>query len=281
MKKVSIITINLNNAAGLRASAESIVSQSCYNEIEWIVIDGASTDGSVEVIHDFAPYIHYWVSEKDSGIYHAMNKGILAAHGEYVLFRNSGDLMSNNRVIEQFIEHPAYGKFDHCSGITENMRHGKWLYDFYPAEELTLKAFYGWSMPHASTFTKRSRFENHLYDQGMKICADNVFYFEDIIMRNASYKALDFKICKFETTGVSSGNPKIGIAERDYGVKKNLPPRIYKDLCFLFCNLKGREQKLMHFVWSRTWEYKILCYVAAVLSIPRRILNYIRRTRNR
>ena len=58
-----------------------------------------------------------------------MNKGILAAHGEYVLFRNSGDLMSNKHVIEQFIQHPAYGRFDHCSGITKNMRHGKWLYD--------------------------------------------------------------------------------------------------------------------------------------------------------
>lgn len=79
-------------------------------------------------------------------------------------------------------------------------------------------------MPHASTFTNRSRFENHIYDQSMKIYADNVFYFEDIIMRNASYTALDFKICKFETTGASSVNAKIGIAERDRGVERNLPP---------------------------------------------------------
>ena len=72
--KLSIITVNLNNAAGLEKTAESIIGQT-FTDFEWIVIDGGSTDGSVDVIRKYENRITYWVSEKDSGIYNAMNKG--------------------------------------------------------------------------------------------------------------------------------------------------------------------------------------------------------------
>ena len=88
--KLSIITINRNNAAGLRRTIESVVSQT-YTEFEYIIIDGASTDESVDVIKEYADKITFWVSEPDNGIYNAMNKGILKAKGEYLLFLNSGD----------------------------------------------------------------------------------------------------------------------------------------------------------------------------------------------
>lgn len=78
--KLSIITINRNNAAGLRRTIESVVSQT-YTDFEYIIIDGASTDGSVEVIKEYSDKITYWVSEPDTGIYNAMNKGILKAQG--------------------------------------------------------------------------------------------------------------------------------------------------------------------------------------------------------
>ena len=95
---LSIITINRNNAAGLRKTIESVVSQT-YTDFDYIIIDGASTDESVDVIKEYADRITYWVSEPDTGIYNAMNKGILKANGEYCLFLNSGDWLYDNDVL--------------------------------------------------------------------------------------------------------------------------------------------------------------------------------------
>ena len=88
--KFSIITINYNNVEGLRNTIKSVVNQT-YTDYEFIIIDGGSTDGSVEVIKEYANIITYWVSEPDKGIYNAMNKGIEVANGEYLNFMNSGD----------------------------------------------------------------------------------------------------------------------------------------------------------------------------------------------
>lgn len=88
--KLSIITINFNNYSGIKKTIESVVGQKCSN-LEYIVIDGDSTDGSVELLKKHDKMIDFWVSERDRGIYHAMNKGIQRATGDYLLFLNSGD----------------------------------------------------------------------------------------------------------------------------------------------------------------------------------------------
>ena len=92
---LSIITINRNNAEGLKKTLESVASQTC-RDFEHIIIDGASTDGSVDVIKDYVASpsgknVSYWISEPDSGIYNAMNKGIKKASGDYISLLNSGD----------------------------------------------------------------------------------------------------------------------------------------------------------------------------------------------
>ena len=79
--KLSIITVNYNNREGLQRTIDSVVSQT-FRDFEWIVIDGGSTDGSKELIKQYADHFSYWVSEPDKGIYNAMNKGILKATGE-------------------------------------------------------------------------------------------------------------------------------------------------------------------------------------------------------
>ena len=99
-RKFSIITINYNNKEGLRKTIESVVGQS-FRDFEYIIIDGGSTDGSIEVIKEYAGKVDYWVSEPDKGIYHAMNKGVLQAHGEYLNFMNSGDEFYNNGVLQE------------------------------------------------------------------------------------------------------------------------------------------------------------------------------------
>jgi len=95
----SIITINFNNAKGLKKTFESVVCQS-YSSLEFIVIDGGSKDGSKEYIESNDNYIDYWVSESDRGIYHAMNKGLNVATGDYCFFLNSGDFFYDKHVLE-------------------------------------------------------------------------------------------------------------------------------------------------------------------------------------
>ena len=97
--KLSVITINYNDASGLQDTLESVVQQ-LYQDYELIVIDGGSTDGSVEMITKFKDHISYWVSEPDKGIYAAMNKGLHTAKGEYCFFLNSGDTLVDNSVFE-------------------------------------------------------------------------------------------------------------------------------------------------------------------------------------
>ena len=97
--KYSIITVNYNNKEGLRKTIESVVRQT-YRDFEFIVIDGGSTDGSTDILKEYDEQINYWVSEKDSGIYNAMNKGIKKSIGDYLIFMNSGDCFYQNDVLE-------------------------------------------------------------------------------------------------------------------------------------------------------------------------------------
>lgn len=84
--KISIVTVNRNNKKGLEKTVDSVLNQSARDAVEFIVIDGASTDGSKSILELNASYIDYWVSEPDNGIYHAMNKGVIKSTGDYLLF---------------------------------------------------------------------------------------------------------------------------------------------------------------------------------------------------
>ena len=122
--KLSIITINYNNLAGLRKTVESVLAQT-YREFEYIVIDGASTDGSAEYVRAQADKLTYWVSEQDTGIYNAMNKGVRAATGEYVLMLNSGDFLVDEYVVERIL--PELDGTDIVQGNTiEDHHDGEW-----------------------------------------------------------------------------------------------------------------------------------------------------------
>lgn len=97
--KLSIITINYDNKEGLLKTILSVVNQ-INHDYEYIIIDGGSNDGSVDIIKDYADKIDYWVSSKDKGIYNAMNKGIDVAKGEYCIFMNSGDTFYDSNTLK-------------------------------------------------------------------------------------------------------------------------------------------------------------------------------------
>ena len=108
--KLSIITINLNNKEGLQKTIESIVNQT-FRDYEFIIIDGGSNDGSIDVIELYKENITYWISEPDKGIYNAMNKGISIAKGEYYYFLNTGDRLISNDVLEKIFEDDPHESF--------------------------------------------------------------------------------------------------------------------------------------------------------------------------
>ena len=99
---ISIVTVNLNDAPGLRATAESVLAQR-YRERQWLVIDGGSRDGSQDVIRAFAAQIDNWSSAPDRGVYDAMNQGLRRARGRYVVFMNAGDRFAGPAALEHIV----------------------------------------------------------------------------------------------------------------------------------------------------------------------------------
>ena len=109
--RLSIITVNYNNCAGLRRTLDSVAAQTC-REFEFLVIDGGSTDGSADLLRAGGGFVDYWVSEVDRGVYHAMNKGVQAAHGDYVLFLNKHYLKWQDTPLRTLFHFVSYSLYD-------------------------------------------------------------------------------------------------------------------------------------------------------------------------
>ena len=198
--KLSIITVNLNNRSGLQKTIESVVLQT-YKEFEWIVIDGGSTDGSKELIEEYADYISYWVSEPDKGIFHAMNKGIRLSHGEYLYFLNSGDSFFDKNVLSNVV--PLLAGKDYYVG--DEMRNGCILEQKIATSQQICDTMINKWIPHQAVFTNRRIFDTYgKYYEDKKIVSDWGLFFKSIIIGDATVVKLPFTIDIFDTNGISS-----------------------------------------------------------------------------
>ena len=191
---LSIITINFNNCIGLLKTMESVINNQ-FNNFEYIVIDGGSTDGSKEVIEKYEAKINYWVSEKDAGIYNAMNKGIAKATGEYLLFLNSGDYLKNDTVIKSF-----FVKKISTDIIYGNLEMGGRLIK-YPSK-LDFTFFFRDSIPHPATFIKRNLFDKYgRYNEQNKIVSDWEFFLNSVVIHKCSYTKIEETITVYDING--------------------------------------------------------------------------------
>lgn len=230
MNKVSIITINRNNAHGLEKTIKSIVDQT-YKHYEYIVIDGASTDKSVEIIKNYEAAISYWISEKDSGVFNAMNKGIKQANGDYCYFLNSGDTLASTNTL-----HLIFGE----KNFTAPFINGNQINDFGATSSvvkslnrpLTLFDFYWGTIKHQATFIRRDLFSTYgLYDEDLKIVSDWKFFFETIGLHNEQPTFVDIDIVNFEWNGLST-NPNYEVQhqiERQIVLDKYISKTIQAD----------------------------------------------------
>ncbi len=223
--KISIITINLNNLLGLTKTVQSIVCQD-YLNIEYIVIDGGSSDGSAEFIQSHQNCMSFWVSERDKGIYQAMNKGIVHATGDYCLFLNSGDCLHSASSISEFVS--KLSGEDLLMGRVKCIPSGRIAYSDinYP---LSMLDFYmGCPVPHPACLIKRTLFDKHLYDEELLIVSDWKFFLKAIVFERSSYKIVNTVVTDFEEEGVSSNRQKCNV-EREKVLQEILPPALLLD----------------------------------------------------
>ena len=225
--KLSVITINRNNAAGLQKTMESVFAQT-YKDFEYIVVDGASDDGSVVVVKEFEQKINpslqgwdgvgyfTWISEPDKGIYNAMNKGIRMSHGEYTLMLNSGDYLVGEHVIERII--PELDGTDIVQGNIIKVETEKEIVcRGYGRSEITFIDVMKNHFLHQASFCHRDLFVRYGYfDESYKINGDTVFYAKCLGFGNASFRYVDINIAYFDTTGISADpNGKWTIPRRE------------------------------------------------------------------
>lgn len=199
---ISIITVVYNGEKYLEETILSVINQT-YNNIEYIIIDGGSTDGTIDIIKKYEDKICYWVSEPDKGIYDAMNKGIDFAAGDFAIFMNSGDIFFKNDTIEKVVENIEDENKVYFGRAKINNDISSWL---YPTKHYNHKNIESWlkkSLPnHQAMFFPKSFYKNTFYDLSFKVGSDSDYKF--MAENDCGFVFLNMTICKFELGGISS-----------------------------------------------------------------------------
>lgn len=225
--KISVITAVYNNLSMIKSALESVKSQS-YTDIEYIVIDGSSTDGTKEFLDQNIQHITTFISEPDNGIYDALNKGIKLATGDIICFLHADDVYSDNDVLKEVANHFKNNKVDSVYGnlvyvskddINNVVRYWK------SGEFSRSKLNFGWMPPHPAFFVKKEIYEKYgFFDTTYTIAADYDFILRILGTKNLSTSYIDRTLYKMRLGGVSNRNIKSIImkSREDYkALKKN------------------------------------------------------------
>lgn len=209
--KISIITVCLNRVSTIEKAIQSVINQN-YSETEYIIIDGGSVDGTVDIIKRYEPHFAYWVSESDEGIYDAMNKGVAKATGDIVAFLNSDDWYEDNafiRVTDYFEHyHPMI-----LSGKMNTLQKGRWKKNVLEFDTKDENIRIGMNCRHPATFAKKELFDRFGgFDTQYKIAAD---YDWMLRMYDEGIRILkvDDVFTNFSSKGISSTNLEVTIRE--------------------------------------------------------------------
>jgi glycosyltransferase involved in cell wall biosynthesis len=203
---VSIITICLNEASSIRATLESVAAQDCA-DFEYIVVDGGSTDGTLDILAEFEPRIDHLIAEPDNGIYNAMNKGIRASQGEYLLFLNGGDYLNDNHTLSQILAHNPDDDVVYGDMI--------WLRQNGDRElrtqpvHLTYSRFVTTNLWQQASIIRRSLFDQFGgFDEKYTICGDYEFFLRVLFRPGVTKRHLPVVFSVFNTSGLSQSRQK-------------------------------------------------------------------------
>ncbi len=220
MPTFSIITVSYNEVKNIQRTLDSIGRQTCH-DYELIVVDGGSTDGTVDLIRQYEHNITWWCSEPDRGIYNAMNKGVSHAIGDYLIFMNSGDAFYNNQVLAEVLNRGIHA--DVIEGYVIRTDKKRRLRERY--KDIYVQLFTD-TLSHQGAFIKRELLVAHPYDERYKIVADWKLWLETIILEGRSYAHVDTTIAYVDMTGISSVNVKQRLEEREAVIHELFPPSI-------------------------------------------------------
>jgi glycosyltransferase involved in cell wall biosynthesis len=249
---ITVITVVFNGAEFLEETIQSVINQS-YDNVEYIIIDGGSTDGTLDIIKKYEGQIDYWVSEKDKGISDAFNKGIISSNGGWILCLNSDDKLFNSIILAKIVSF-----FDTKSDIffiygdyqILRRKDGGFLYngsvDFNQE-----KILYGQVLPHPALITNRKYFIKYgIFDISYKIAMDYEWMLRGISKSNVMH--IDVLIAKIRDGGVSTIDQNRAIKEIILAIRKNN----------LFDNI-FHEKYLIGYFYSRFFLKKIFLYLGA------------------
>lgn len=278
MFKLSIITINYNNLEGLKKTIESVLSQTS-KEFEYVIVDGGSTDGSAKYISECAEreldIKIKWISEKDAGIYNAMNKGIRMSEGKYLQFLNSGDYLVDPSVTEKMISSLS----ENCNILYGNMLKylpkGLFRDKGFAGVKPTFIDFYFGTLNHSPAYINRNLFDKYgLYDENLKIVADWKWYLNVIIFANTSIEYKDIDVTHFDMNGISSVNNELEFAERQKVLKELLPENIFADYLQYGSGILAYQRFIKFSVIYRIYNFfdRFVCWLER-----KRFNNYIKK----
>ena len=266
--KLSIVTINRNNAAGLEKTLLSVANQT-FKEFEYIVVDGASTDNSVEIIKKLESSFHHlkWVSEPDTGIYNAMNKGLRMASGDYIQILNSGDCLAAKDVTERMLDalemagNPSilYGNMIKCFPDGRKM-----MDKSFAGHEITMLGMYTGTLNHDPAYICRDLFVKYgYYDENLKIVSDWKWYLQAIILGGEKPKYVDMNVTLFDMTGISeNGGQNRDLIDRE--MRTVLEQLINPQFLYDYDNYAS-DIYLMRRVRRHRIAYKMVWFIERVL----------------
>ncbi len=263
--KLSIITINRNNAAGLEATMQSVLNQTCC-EFQYVIIDGASSDSSIELIRSYAdkfgPRLK-WISEPDKGIYNAMNKGIRMASGEYVQFLNSGDRLASNGVTEKMykaLENNGYPSILY-GNMLKDMPYGILRDRCFAGQDITFLGFYNGTLNHSPAYIRKTLFDKYgFYDESLKIVSDWKWYLLAIVLGEEKPVYTDLDVTLFDMNGISETNKELDVTERKHVLSDLIPAAFladYERWSFPIDQMKRLQR--------HPWAYKMVWFLERVL----------------
>jgi glycosyltransferase involved in cell wall biosynthesis len=247
--------VNKNNAAGFEKTIQSVVAQT-FTDFEFIVIDGGSDDGSVDIIKKYADKITYWVSEPDAGIYNGMNKGIRAAHGEFCLFLNSGDWLIEGATLRNVFEEIAglpEGGIYYSDCISDDNSFQKST-EHITTVDLVLVC----NINHQNTIIRRFLFLQHgLYNENLTITADREFWLKEKWVHGSEFVYIKTNIAIYDRTGITS---RVNYAKQHDIVLQN----VFGDLASPLIEWRNYRKSIYYEIIAYFGNTKILDFILRV-----------------
>ena len=230
--KVSIITVVWNNKETIKDAIDSVLNQT-YKDIEYIIVDGASTDGTIDIVNSYKDKISKFISEKDNGLYDAMNKGIQLSNGDIIGMLNSDDFYIDEFVIENVIKEFEAKDVDsvYADLVYVNPGNLDKVVRFYDSSYFSPGKFaYGWMPAHPTFFVKKEIYERYgVFRTDLKIGADFDILVRFLYIYNISFSYMREVLVKMRTGGVSTSFNSIWINNieqlrvcRDHNIDTNI-----------------------------------------------------------